>query len=123
MSRLWDTPEFWARSEADEMLLEMPDLDPEAVANSFERSSANYDGGPKLAVLIVADLRRRAAAGTRFWTGPRSTAAEAGESELDAAMMSARVAVDLDQLFDQSPTVRAAALPSTLPARPGTSSS
>ena len=123
MSRLWDTPEFWARSEADEMLREMSDLNPAAVADSFERTSANYDGEPELVEMIVADLRRRAAAGTRFWTGPRSTAAEAGESELDAAMMSARVTVDLDQLFDQSSTVRAAALPSTLPARPGTSSS
>lgn len=123
MSRLWDTPEFWARSEADEMLREIPDLHPAAVADPFERSSANYDGGPELAAMIVADLRRRAAAGMRFWTGPRSTAAEAGESELDAAMMSARAAVNLDQLFYQSPTVRAAALPSTLPARPGTSSS
>ena len=76
MSRLWDTPEFWARSEADEMLREMPDAEPAALADSFERSGANYDGDPELAALIIIDLRRRAAAGARFWTGPLSSLAE-----------------------------------------------
>ncbi len=89
MSRLWDTPEFWARSEADEMLREMPDLDPMAVADSFERTSASYDGGLELAAMIVADLRRRAAAGTSFWTGPRSTDAADNASKLDPALASA----------------------------------
>ncbi len=55
MSRLWDTPEFWARSEADDMLREMPDVEPAALADSFERSAANYDGGPGMAALIITE--------------------------------------------------------------------
>lgn len=70
MSRLRDTPGYWARSEADEMLREMSDVPPEVLADSFERSAANYDGEPEMAVAIVAELRRRAAAGIRFWPGP-----------------------------------------------------
>ena len=71
MSRLWDTPAYWARSEADEMLREMSDVEPEALADSFERSAANYDGESEMAVAIIAEFRRRAAAGIRFWSGPR----------------------------------------------------
>lgn len=71
MSRLWDTPAYWARSEADEMLREMADMDPGAVADSFERSAANYDGDPEMATAIIAELRRRAVAGVRFWSGPQ----------------------------------------------------
>ncbi len=71
MSRLWDTPEFWARSEADEALREMPDVAPGALADSFERTAANYDGAPEMAAMIIAELRRRAAAGIRFWPGPQ----------------------------------------------------
>lgn len=52
------------------MLREMSDVPPEALADSFERSAANYDGEPDMAAAIVADLRRRAAAGIRFWPGP-----------------------------------------------------
>ncbi len=72
MSRLWDTPEFWARSEADEALREMPDMEPAAMADSLEKSVASYDGDPDMVALIVADLRRRAAAGIRFWSGPQA---------------------------------------------------
>ena len=72
MSRLWDTPEFWARSEADEALREMPDMEPGAMADSLEKSAASYDGDPEMVALIVADLRRRAAAGIRFWSGPQA---------------------------------------------------
>lgn len=71
MSRLWDTPAYWARGEADEMLREMSNVAPEAVADSFERSAANYDGEPEMAVAIIAELGRRAAAGTAF--GPART--------------------------------------------------
>ncbi|MBV9841392.1 MAG: hypothetical protein JOY99_07670 [Sphingomonadaceae bacterium] len=70
MSRLWDTAEFWARSEADEVLRDMPDAEPGALADSLERSAANYDGDPEMVTLIVTDLRRRAASGIRFWSGP-----------------------------------------------------
>lgn len=69
MGRLWDTPEFWVRSEADEMLREMPESNPGAVADSFERSVANYDGDPGFATAVVGELRRRAAAGVRFLAG------------------------------------------------------
>ncbi|UAK23826.1 hypothetical protein [Sphingomonas nostoxanthinifaciens] len=69
---MWDTPEFWARSEADEALREMPDVEPTAMADSLEKSAASYDGEPEMVALIVADLRRRAAAGIRFWPGPQA---------------------------------------------------
>ncbi len=70
MSRLWDTPAYWARSEADEVLREMSDVEPGALADSLERSAANYDGEPDMAAAIVAELRRRTGAGIRFWPGP-----------------------------------------------------
>ena len=82
MSRLWDTPEFWARSEADEMLREMPDAEPAALADSVERSAASYDGNREFAALVSADLRRRVDAGTRFWTGPLPSVAEEPSSAL-----------------------------------------
>ncbi|WP_066697932.1 hypothetical protein [Sphingobium amiense] len=89
MSRLWDTPEYWVRSEADEMLREMEDMEPGAVADSFERTSANYDGDPEFALAVVADLRRRADAGVRFWPGPLGLAAD-----------TLRAAGDIDGLID-----------------------
>jgi hypothetical protein len=67
MSRLWDTPEFWARSEADDILREMSNVAPDVLADSLEQSAANDDGDPEMVELIVADLRHRAAAGVRFW--------------------------------------------------------
>lgn len=70
MSRLWDTPEFWARSEADELLRDYPNSDARALAMSFERSSGNYDGDPAFARDIIAELRKRADAGVRFWPAP-----------------------------------------------------
>lgn len=76
MSRLWDTPEFWARSETDEMLREMSDADPDALADSFECNLGSYDDDPELAVAIVGELRRRAAAGIRFWPEPHLHGAE-----------------------------------------------
>lgn len=66
MSRLWDTPEYWARSEADEVLREMSNVEPGALADSFESSASNYDGEPEMAAAIITELRRRAAAGIRF---------------------------------------------------------
>jgi hypothetical protein len=71
MSRLWDTLEYWARSEADEMLCETTDTDPAALADSFERSATSYHGEPEMVAAIIADLRRRADAGVRFWPGPQ----------------------------------------------------
>lgn len=72
MSRLWDTPEFWARGEVDEILREVPDSDPGALADSFGRTAASYDGEPAMAAAIVSELRRRSTAGVRFWPGPHS---------------------------------------------------
>lgn len=67
MSRLWDTPEFWTRFEADELLRDYPDTDVGALADMFERSLGSYDGDPDLARDIIGELRRRANAGIRFW--------------------------------------------------------
>ena len=70
MSRLWDTPEFWARSEADEMLRDYPNTAVRALADSFSRTSDNYDGDPGFAREITAELYKRAEAGVRFWPEP-----------------------------------------------------
>lgn len=74
MSRLWDTPEFWARSEADEMLRDYPNTDVRALADSFARTSSSYDGDPEFAREIVVELRKRAHAGVRFWPQPANLA-------------------------------------------------
>lgn len=94
MSRSWDTPAYWARSEADEMLREMADIDPGAVADSFERSAANYDGDPEMATAIIAELRRRADAGVRFWSGPQPIVDQ--QSAMTTPEEAGRVAVPFD---------------------------
>lgn len=68
MSRLWDTPEFWVRAEADEVLRDYPDAEAGALADMFERTRDSYDGDPDLARDIIGELRRRANAGIRFWS-------------------------------------------------------
>jgi len=70
MSRLWDTPEFWARQEADEILNEYTDSSPAELAESFEKTMASYDGDAADAAAILSELKRRAEAGIRFWPGP-----------------------------------------------------
>ncbi len=70
MSRLWDTPEFWVRTETDELLRDYPATDVSALADSLARTSANFDGDPEFAGAIVTELRKRAAAGVRFWPNP-----------------------------------------------------
>jgi hypothetical protein len=100
MSRLWDTPEYWARSEADEMLREMADADPATVADAFERSAANYDGEPEMATAIIADLRRRAAAGIRFWPGPQ--AIDSGKAP-EVGCAAGPIPVGLDVTDDEIP--------------------
>jgi len=74
VSRLWDTPEFSARSEADDILREMSDADPAALADSLECNIGSYD--PELAMGVVGELHRCAAAGVRFWSLPYSQGAE-----------------------------------------------
>lgn len=76
MSRLWDTPEFWARSEADELLRDYLNSDPRALAKSFERTGGSYDGDPEFARDIIAELHKRADAGIRFWPEPELASLE-----------------------------------------------
>lgn len=83
MSRQWDTPEFWVRQEADEMLREMWGEEVDALADSLERSAASYDGGPEMAAAIVAELRRRAGAGIRFWPDPKAAELIAADPDVD----------------------------------------
>jgi hypothetical protein len=75
MSRLWDTPDFWARSEAGELLRDYPDTDVRALARSLERSRSSYDGDPGFARDVVTELHERANAGIRFWPEPADLAA------------------------------------------------
>lgn len=67
MSRLWDTPDFWARTEADEMLRDYPMTDVAVLADSIERSPHIRDGDVNFMREVVAELRLRAAADVRFW--------------------------------------------------------
>jgi len=67
MSGLWDTPTFWAPSEADEALRAIPEIAPGALADSLGKSAANYNGDPEMVALSTAALRHRAAAGVRLW--------------------------------------------------------
>lgn len=92
MSRLGDTPDYWARYEADETLREMPDSAPAALADDLERCAAKYDDGAEMAALIVAELRRRAGAGIRFWSGPQPIATSPATGQ-DAS-------VDVSELID-----------------------
>lgn len=96
MSRLWDTPDFWARSEADEALREMPDVEPAALADSFEKSAASYDGDPQMVALIAADLRRRAAGGIRFWPAPQSIA----DAPAPKRLAGTETSTNISQLID-----------------------
>lgn len=92
MTRHWDTPAYWARYEADDTLREMPDAEPAALADSLERSAASYDDGAEMAALIVAELRRRAAAGIRFWPGPQPIATARATGE--------HASIDIAELID-----------------------
>jgi hypothetical protein len=80
MSRLWDTPDFWARSEADELLRDHPDTEVRALAESLARGRSDYGSDPGFARDIVAELHKRADAGIRFW--PQVAGIEALEDEL-----------------------------------------
>lgn len=74
MSRLWDTPEFWVRTETDELLREHAGSDARALATSFAKNTASYDRDPAFARDIIAELHRRADAGVRFWPEPSGLA-------------------------------------------------
>lgn len=97
MSRMWDTPDFWARGEAHEALRDMPDVEPAAMAHSLKRSAASYGGDPETVALIATDLRRRAAAGIRFWTGPEAFTSPAAKTVTGAH---SRTRSDIAELMD-----------------------
>ena len=63
--------ERWIRAEADALLNDMPDMDILAAATELEAKAGVYDGGAQTACKIAAELRRRAAAGVRFWPPPK----------------------------------------------------
>lgn len=58
---------------ADELLLEYAHRSPTYLADELERSAAVFDEGPRVAALIVEELRDRSRLGVRF----RGTVAEA----------------------------------------------
>ena len=67
MSRLWDTPEFWVRTEVDDMLRDFPVLTADALADRFEHSRRYRDSDPDFVRQVTVELRRRAYARVRFW--------------------------------------------------------
>ena len=75
MSRLWDTPEFWARTEVDDLLRRYPERDVSALADWLERQPNGYARDPGFARDIVVELHKRAAAAIRFWPQPEGLAA------------------------------------------------
>ncbi len=70
MSRLWDTSQIYVRTEVDELLNDYPDRDVAALADAFAQSHPTYEGDPEFAREIVVELRKRTAAGVRFWPTP-----------------------------------------------------
>lgn len=48
----------------------MPDSDVLALAAELDEKAAVFDGGRQMAHDIASELRRRAAAGVRFWPAP-----------------------------------------------------
>ena len=60
----------WVRTEADQLLADMPETPLLALAAELEAKAAVFDGGPQMARDVAAELRRRAAAGVRFWSPP-----------------------------------------------------
>ena len=56
----------WVRTEADQLLRDMPDTDILALASELDAKAAVFDGGPQMAHDIASELRRRAEAGVRF---------------------------------------------------------
>jgi hypothetical protein len=97
MSRLWDTPEFWVRSEADELLRDFPNTDVRALAKSSEQNHASYDGDPAFASEITAELYKRADAGVRFWEQPLEMASL--EEEVRELLVSTTAELTKETMF------------------------
>ncbi len=60
----------WVRREADQLLTDMPETPLLALASELEAKALVFDEGPQMAHEIASELRRRAAAGVRFWPSP-----------------------------------------------------
>jgi hypothetical protein len=101
MSRLWDTPEFWARSEADEMLRDYPATDVVTLADSMEKLPASYDGDPQFTLNLVTELRQRAVAGVRFW--PEHDGLARIEQEARAAVAGGAITMFRAEADDRDP--------------------
>jgi hypothetical protein len=59
------------RRHADEVVDEFPDDDLQMLAGELESDADAYEEGSQTAHAIAAELRRRAAAGLRKWSGPK----------------------------------------------------
>lgn len=79
----WDIPDFWVRSEADEILREFDDADIEDVLESLQRNIAAYDAEPEVVAMIIDEFRRRIAAGIRIWPVVDDRLATAERHEID----------------------------------------
>ena len=104
MSRLWDTPEFWARSEADEVLRDYPGTDVVTLADTFERSRGGHEGDPGFVRDIVAELRKRGEAGVRFWPEPAELVTLEREVRATIGRAAAALKVAGSDLDDLEPT-------------------
>jgi hypothetical protein len=100
MSRLWDTPEYWARTEADELLHDFPSTATVALARSLEQDPGRYEGDPDFTRDIVAELKKRAVAGVRFW--PEIAELASIEHEVQSALMALPLSDDHDDRDERS---------------------
>jgi hypothetical protein len=71
MGLQWEPRDHWIRTEVDAMLQDFGANDVARFADEFERTCTRYDEEPDIAAALVAELRRRAVAGVRYWPGPR----------------------------------------------------
>ena len=63
------------RREADEIVAEYPDTPLLELASALERTVYAFDGGLEFGRMLAAELRRRAMANVRNWSGPRLVSA------------------------------------------------
>jgi hypothetical protein len=86
MSRLWEHQEFRPKSCTDQFL-EGVDGDLGGLADSYATSADVPEDGPARRSAIVADLRRRAEQGVRFWpesaSGMQAREPDAGDPITD----------------------------------------
>jgi hypothetical protein len=67
----WEPQDHWIRTEVDAMLQDFGANGVARFADEFERICTCYVGDSDIAAALVAELRRRAAAGVRYRLGPR----------------------------------------------------